>query len=347
MNSRQPRASAPSRQRGLIAPYDANYEHYLVNNCGVSLSFRAKPKNLEELKTRLGKRRPSLDESRFSEQDFENLKENNAKAKNSAEAMANVFPVLKGSSGIFSYQKRNLRPLTEEVAAAMPDLYDGSVPESLDLRVQDELGEIAPCTDLSSPLLPNFFMEVHGCVGDPVVLTRQLMRDLLYGARGMLEIQSYSNGDRGFDGNAYTIGVSYSGSLGALRFYTMFPTEPADPTGNPVYQMYEVKILLLTQDAEGCRDGITWFRNARDFAKDVRDEAIASANKVALDRHNGAPAPASTNQLLVSGPTNGVSGLVPGSWLGGRSLPKPKIPPPQEVQHQIGVEPDMRSQKGR
>lgn len=328
MNSRRPQASAPTRQPVLLTPYDANYEQYLVNNLGVSLHSQIKPKNLGELKTRLRKRRPSLHESRFSEQDFENLKQNNEMAKNSVEAMANVFPVFKGSSAIFSYQKRNFMQLDEKLAAAMPDLYDGSLPENLDLRVQDELGNlIAPCTDLSSPLLPNFFFEIHGIRGESVVLRRQLTRDLLYGAHGTLAIQSYSNGDREFDGNAYTIGALYSGEMGVLRIYTMFPTEPADPTGNPMYQMYQVKSFFLTEDAETCRDAITWFRNARDFAKDVRDGAIASANKGALDRHNGAPAPASTNQLPVSSSTNGVSGLVPGSWLGGSPTPQAQDPP--------------------
>lgn len=146
MDSRQNQALAPTRQQVSITPSDANYEHYLMNNLGISLHSQAKPKNLDELKTRLGKRRPSLHESQFSEQDFENFKRNNDMARTPVEAMANVFPIFKGSSAIFSYQKRKFRQLDEKLAVAMPDLYDGSVPENLDLRVQDELGNLmAPC----------------------------------------------------------------------------------------------------------------------------------------------------------------------------------------------------------
>ena len=123
-----------------------------------------------------------------------------------------------------------------------------------------------------------------------------------------------------YDGNAYTIGSIYEGSYGSLRFFTMYLTQPAEPVRQPTYHMIPMRSFDLTQDAGTCRDGITWFRNSRDFAKEVRDGAIAQANKTARDQNEGASAYTSTHHHPpVSSSTSGVAGLVPGSWLGGPS----------------------------
>lgn len=145
------------------------------------------------------------------------------------------------------------------------------------------------------------------------MLRCQVSRDLAIGARDMLEIQSYSNGRDRYDNNAYTIGSLCFCTLGLLKFFTMYLTPPADPTGRPTYHMVEIKSFILTESAEACREGIGWFRNSREFAKEVRDGAIASANKMAHDRHGGASSLASTNKLLLSSSSGGVAGLVPKS----------------------------------
>lgn len=328
--TRRTQLSPAPQEDPKIMPHDPHYKQHLMD-CGVSFMGGPKPKNLQELKTRLGTRRPSLSGSRFSQQDFEKLERYNQLAETEAEALANVLPIIKGNSTLFSCQKRifnNLKPLDNKFAAATPDFYDGSLSENLDPRVRNDLEDlIVPCKDFSSTLLPNFFLEMNGSKGDAESLILQLTRDLVCGARAMLAIQSYSNGDRSYDGNAYTIGSSYNGASAILKFYTVIVTQPADPTERPTYHMIKIKTFDLTEDAETCRDGINWFRNARDFAKDVRDGAIASANRVAYDRTDRASASASTNYPLVSSFPNGVSGLVPGSWLGGPSTSQAQEPP--------------------
>lgn len=312
----------PQNEKRLSTPYDFNYEQYL-NDFGVSLQSKAKPDNWQELKARLARRRSSLSGSRFSEEDFENFKENNTIAATEADAMANVIPIIKGNLAIPSCHKRvfnNLKPLDRKLAAAQPDFYDGSRPADLDLHVRDDIGEyITPSKRPNTLLLPNFFLEINGLSGNPQVLKRQVSRNLAFGARGMLEIQSYSNRGRKYDNNAYTIGSIYNGGSGLLRFFTMYLTQPADPTGQPTYHMIEIKSFLLTGDAEACCGGIGLFRNSREFAKEVRDGAIASANKMAHDLHHGGSSSTSTNHPPVLSSTSGVAGLVPGSWLGGPS----------------------------
>ena len=312
----------PQERTCLTSPYDINYDQYL-NDIGVSLFGNARPDNWQELKARLARRRSSLSDSRFSEEDFQTLKNVNNMAVKKADAVADLLPIIKGNMAIASCHKRilqNLKPLHDELAVAMPDYYEGSLPADLNLRVLNDLGEyIMPSKEWNTPILPNFFLEISGHDGSAVILRRQVSRDLVYGARGMLEIQSYSNGGRRYDNNAYTVGSFYNSGFGILRFYTMYLTQPVDSTEKPKYQMIEIKSFTLTDNVETCREGIEWFRNSREFAKEVRYAAIASANKMAHDRHEGRSSSTSTNHPPISSSTSGVAGLTPGSWLGGPS----------------------------
>ena len=76
-----------------------------------------------------------------------------------------------------------------------------------------------PSKEWNTPLLPNFFLEINGLDGSPNILRRHVSRNLVYGARGMLEIQSYSNGGRKYDNNTYTIESLYNGNSGMLGFF--------------------------------------------------------------------------------------------------------------------------------
>ena len=304
----------------LFTPYDTNFEQCLVDSGIPQYSEGADPANWQDLNTRLARRRPSLLESRFSEEDFRNFRRKVVDSKKEIEATTNVFPVIRGDSAIRSCQKsifKNLTKLNSNMAAARPDLYDGSLPADLDLRVRNEIGNfIMPSKGPNDLLLPNFFLEIGGHKVQQQILRNQVTEDLAYGARALLEIQSYSNGGRIYDDNAYTIGSILAGADGVLTFYTMYLTRPADPTAQPTYRMNLIKFFHLTHSAEICRDGITWFRNSRDFAKEVRDGAIAHANKTAHDQNGGGSASTLTTHPPVSSSTSGVAGLVAGSWLG-------------------------------
>ena len=123
--------------------------------------------------------------------------------------------------------------------------------------------------------------------------------------------------------NTISIPTQLSHSIMAIPVcsdsFTMFLTQPADSTGKPNYQMIEIKTFTLTENVETCREGIEWFRNSREFAKEVRYAATASANKMAHDRHEGRSSSTTTNYPPISSSTSGVAGLALGSWLGGPS----------------------------
>jgi hypothetical protein len=63
-----------------------------------------------------------------------------------------------------------------------------------------------------------------------------------------------------FDNNAYTVTSIYHG--GQLKMYTSHPAQPTSP-GN----------------IETFRQGATYYRNARDWTKEQRDEVIRLANE--------------------------------------------------------------------
>ena len=185
---------SPQKKR-LLTPYSKNFEQCLIDSGVPRYGEGANPENWQELNTRLARRRPCLSESRFSEEDFRNFQLKVRNAKNEIEHTTNVFPILRGNSAILPSQKiifDNLTRLNINLAAAKPDVYDGSLPENLDLCVRNDLGNyILPFKGPNVPLLPNFFLEMGEPTRNLEVLRRQATEDLVYGARALLEIQSY------------------------------------------------------------------------------------------------------------------------------------------------------------
>ncbi|KAH8723983.1 hypothetical protein GQ44DRAFT_709455 [Phaeosphaeriaceae sp. PMI808] len=112
----------------------------------------------------------------------------------------------------------------------------------------------------------------------------QITQDLGYGARGMLETQSYGQDGYIYDGNTHTYGATYHSGTGTLQQYGMHPTEPADPDGEPEYHTTQIDGYHLTGNPNSCRQGIGAFRNLQDLAKEKKDRFVTYANEVAARR---------------------------------------------------------------
>ncbi|KAJ9656080.1 hypothetical protein H2201_008652 [Coniosporium apollinis] len=290
--------------------YDAGFEQHLVEN-GIyphgheHLDDRDSPgpDNWEEINQALAQPRPSLSPSRFSDGAFRAFERANSRAYNEAKIMSSVLPIIAGSGDIPSQENikyTNLAPLTDgTITAPKPDFYDGVRPEQLDRRVRNELGRyIVPSKNLSTPALPNFFVEAKGPDGSAAVAKRQACYDGAIGARAMLYTRSYASGDdMEYDGNAYTITSTYHD--GTLKMYTTHPTQPAEPDGNPNYHMTQLRTFAMTNTLETFRQAAGAFRNARDWAKEQRDDAIAAANRKA-NGHGNAPSIESPGLDLVT-----------------------------------------------
>ena len=188
------------------------------------------------------------------------------------------------------------------ITKAKPDFYDGARPAELNTQVREQLSEyIEPSTKKNAPLLANFFMEAKGPDGKAPVNKLQAMYDGALGACGIHELRSYAEQETLYDNNAYTITSTYDPS-GLLTMYTTHPTPSKDPTKSTEYRMTQLNSFAVTGNPDTFRQGAGALRNARDWAKEKREEFIAAANGEAPNaEHSGFD---SSTQSFVSLPSN-------------------------------------------
>ncbi|KAH7304977.1 hypothetical protein B0I35DRAFT_444555 [Stachybotrys elegans] len=204
-------------------------------------------------------------------------------AKDEAEVLANVMPAILGPPISTEPSGRNtafgnLEPLTDgAITPAKPDIYYGSIPQRLSQTVRDKIGEyIVPSTMHSKPLAPNFFVEAKGPDGSSAVLHRQACYDGAVGSRGMHSLQNYGREQPQYDGRAYVFSSTYQ--HGILRMYAHHPTAPKTDGMSPRYHMTKVGTWVMNEERGDFVRGATALRNARDLAKQHRDNFIQAAN---------------------------------------------------------------------
>ncbi|EGY20844.1 uncharacterized protein VDAG_02368 [Verticillium dahliae VdLs.17] len=248
----------------------------------------------------------SLSPSKFSDGAFEAFQENNARAKDEDDVLANVIPVILGPNQTIHLSARNtifgnLEQLTDgTIAPAKPDIYYGTYPEELSRPARNELARhIIPSSMQDKPMAPNFFVEVKGPDGSVAVATRQARYDGAVGSRGMHSLQNYGREEPQYDGRTYTFSSTYHN--GQLQMYAHHLTAPTIEGGPPEYHMSQVKAFALTNDRDTFVQGATAFRNARDVAKQHRDDFIRAANAKPPQQTVTAPQgdPISTIQSLL------------------------------------------------
>ena len=197
--------------------------------------------------------------------------------------MSKAFPIIAGTSDIPSQENLlfgNLKHLTDgSITKAKPDCYDGSRPADLNKQIREELGPyIVPSTNTAAPCLPNFFTEGKGPNGNTAVCKRQALYDGALGARGIHELRSYVDPETAYDNNAYTITSTYHGGTGALKLYSTHLTPSMSP-GIPIeYRMTQLNGWDMTGNPDTFRQGASALRNARDWAKEKREELMIAAN---------------------------------------------------------------------
>ena len=251
------------------------------------------PHNWEEINARLALPRASLSPSRFPREEFLNFKEKNREALNEAKVMNKVFPIIAGTSDIPSQENfyfGNLKDLTDgSITKARPDFYDGSYPAELHKDIREELGPyIVPSTNTAAPCLPNFFTEGKGPKGLTDVGKLQALHDGALGARGICETQSYIDPETAHDNKAYVITSTYQGGSGALKLYTVHRTLSTNPNREYEFRMTQLRGWDMTDNPDTFRQGASALRNARDWAKEKREELIAAANGKVPDADHSA-----------------------------------------------------------
>ncbi|KAI9814331.1 MAG: hypothetical protein M1832_005911 [Thelocarpon impressellum] len=243
-----------------------------------------RPANWDEISQRLARRRPSVSGPAFSDEAYKRFADAVETSLSEQMVMMALSSVLSGTAqkpctGDVRFD--NLEQLTsQKLSPARPDLYDGANMMVIDLQVRRELDKyIIPSIRHPAPVLPNFFMEGKGPDGAPAVGQLQARYNGALGARGMRAIQGFGTDCKThYDGEAYTLTSDFHPFFGGLRIYSVHPVRPKEAGARPEYHMSCIGSWALTVSAQQFRDGICAIRNARDWAKEQRDDAIRAAN---------------------------------------------------------------------
>ena len=107
---------------------------------------------------------------------------------------------------------------------------------------------------------------------------RQALYGGALGARGIHELGSYVDLETAYEKNAYTITSTYHGGSGDLTIYTTYPTLSTDAQNPTDYWMTQLNGWEMTGNPEAFRQGASALRNARDWAKEKREELMIAAN---------------------------------------------------------------------
>ena len=301
-SSTRPTTNTSATERTTATgPYDPNFEQTLIDGSVYPYAYEypdgrvpAKPSNWEEVNRRLARSRRSLSPSAFPEEKYEEFVRADAHITKENTVWKKVIPTIEGEirddkcvQGDVYFT--NLDPLTKDkLKVAKPDLYYGARPEQLDRKVREELsGHIIASKQDNLPMAPNFFLAAKGPDGSLAVAGRQACYDGALGARGMHSLQSYGQGESVYDNAAYTVTSIYHG--GTLKMYTIHLAQPAEPNGRPSYYMTQIGTWGMTGNINTFRQGASAFRNAGDWTKEERDNAIARANEKANEDHGPAP----------------------------------------------------------
>ncbi|KAK2759835.1 hypothetical protein FQN54_002569 [Arachnomyces sp. PD_36] len=290
--STAPSSSSKRSSRGG-GTYSRCFEQHLIDHGIYPEGYKypsgrktEKPSNWAEINKRLSQPRASLSPSNFTDEEFENFKEANTYAANELPTTT-LIPTIEGGTDdpktvAGGYPFGNLRPLTDgTITCPWPDRFYGARPEQLHRKIRHELcNTIIPSAQDSRPMLPNFFLEVKGPDSSAAVAKRQACYDGALGARAMLSLESYGKDVPVYSNNAYTIASTYHD--GTLKMYTCHPIEPTDFGHEPEYVMTQLGGWSMTGNPETFRQGATWYRNAREWARGKRDEFIMAANATLL-----------------------------------------------------------------
>ncbi|MCJ1443796.1 MAG: hypothetical protein MMC23_004296 [Stictis urceolatum] len=273
--------------------YDRDFQQHMIDHGIYPARYKypdgsviPKPDRWEEINQILAQPRPSLSPSQFSDGAFEDFAIADTHAAKEKQVSESVIPIIEGRTAdrkcrLGGIPFNNLDPLTDgTLKPGNPDIFYGARPEQLDRRVRKDLGgQIIPSTQHDLPIAPNFFLAVKGPDGTLAVAERQACYDGALGARGMHSLKTHGQEEPIYDNCAHTITSIYQG--GHLKMYTSHPTEPSAPGKPPEYHMHQLRAYAMTDMPSTFREGAAAYRNARDWAKEQRDTAIAQANEKA------------------------------------------------------------------
>ncbi|POS82209.1 hypothetical protein EPUL_005996, partial [Erysiphe pulchra] len=218
------------------------------------------PGNIDEMRERAFRRRPSHSAEKFTDADI------------------GVFKF----GTMISRDEKDIMELHLEpgIVCGTPDMCHGSDVEHADLTVRKKLGDmILPSKNKEMPMAPNFFLEVKSLKGNLAEANLQALHTCALGERGQMATRGWHREGLGLDEKAHTITGTYSG--GMLTMYSIHAGRHQTYNDQLEFYMNKIVLILITDNAEGFRRGISMYQNLRDFADEQRNESIAMANEMA------------------------------------------------------------------
>ena len=269
------------RTRGSSA-YTPNFAQKLVDN-NVSLpNRRNRPTNHQDWNEVLIRPRPSVSPSRMSDGQYDRFVAAIDEADNETETMSHLFPQIVGSPRYPSRQNvrfGNLDTLAKGTVVPQPDYYEGERPGPGNRRLREQLRRaIVPSSREDYPFLPNFFVEAKGPAGRLRVGELQACQDGALGSRAMHRVENLGRREEVFDNKARTASVVYHGR-GTLEFSTHHHTQPRGPGTPSQTHMTPLHSIALSGSPTAFRQGVGAFRNASDYAHQLRKESIENAHR--------------------------------------------------------------------
>ena len=274
--------TASSQRTDESEPYDRNFEAHLTASYVMPITFEKKPNNLSDWKEKLKRPCAEMSEEAFTGENQKNFCKAMFRDSLDIKVMKTVFPTIRGDVRYHMDTDRlctNLQRLTKvNTMILRPDYMEGCKRQPEDSRLAAILGPFIEISeDQQAPLIPNLFAQVRSC--QHVVLYLQARYAGACGARAMHKVLNVGNKTEIFDGNAYAASFTYYDAT--LRMYLHWIVNSKNAVFPLQYEMIRAGSWAL-DDLESCRKGISAFRNAQDYASELREQARGRALSVTL-----------------------------------------------------------------
>ncbi|POS68862.1 hypothetical protein DHEL01_v212744 [Diaporthe helianthi] len=303
-----------SAETKSCSPYDAafrqnlaNWNIYPIDHFLDTGEEPPPPENMDVIITAIcNTGRSSLEPEAIVQEKFLEFRKAYKLAR-SEESVSRTLELIEGMSLALSsaHVKRgpiilnNLFPLLpENLVPGNPDRLYGARPEKLDLSVRDELEHLLLPTKSLDILCPNVVVHIKGPSGNPETAGIQAVYDGALAARGMEALWAYgSSGQDAQAGQLNARTITCTLTHGVLSIYAVYARSgTGNPTLSQLQQMpqqqrwsasnveYTTSLIsawLVRDRPDDFLKGVTAFRNALEWARQQRDEAITRANRQA------------------------------------------------------------------
>lgn len=258
-------------------------DHFIYPPC---YHLTQNPANLGDIQTRLNRRRPSLDQSCFSDDDYSEILKKDGEDKSKSSSQSLVFSTFIGKLDIPHVQGislKNLAHLTDgSIHKPRLEFYDGVHPSKLGWELREDFAKfIEPSNNPSVPILPTFLMTVAAPPTGLKYLTRAAWYYGVFAARAIYQLRAHIPSQVLNDKRAYVVTAGYDPDSTLLRLYTTHMVLTDNPATPFQYHTVVCGSWCLESGAETFRTAISALRNAREWARDQRDDLIRLANGMA------------------------------------------------------------------